>query len=386
MTSFHMTVQSQEIVFETGALEKLSALVEERGWKRLFLCTTSHLRQNGHMNKVEDLLGEYLVAAYDEVEPHVPDHQLAVALARAEEADIDAVIGLGGGSPIGMAKAVSHELETKLGNPKPGEISLPTQQARIPCIAIPTTYAGSEMTPVYGVTRIQKDGSALKETVRDARVTPRLVLYDPELTLNLPETLTSTTGINALAHCIEAIYSRTRNPISTSLALRGIHYIWHSLLQCATDAKDIQARTRMMIGAHLAGAALASVEMGLHHGICHVLGGTAGVPHGAANSIVLPHAMRFNADVLSGELALVAEALGLGTNNASEQDLALQASDAVFDLIAKLNVPQQLRDVGVKESLLPNLAEIIIKNNTVRNNPKPLKGKKEALDLLRAAW
>ena len=166
------------------------------------------------------------------------------------------------------------------------------------------------MTPVYGVTR-HSDGSSRKVTVTDPRVTPKLTIYDPQLTLKLSPEMTASTGINALAHCVEAVYSITRNPLSTAAALGGARRIASALPQCFARGDDLEARTEMLIGSYLAGAALSNVAMGLHHGLCHVLGGTAGVPHGIANAIMLPHVMRFNVDATASQLAELAGAMGL---------------------------------------------------------------------------
>jgi alcohol dehydrogenase class IV len=242
------------------------------------------------------------------------------------------------------------------------------------------------MTPVYGVTLAQADGSTRKVTVREEKVTPRVALYDPELTLTLPPSLTASTGINALAHCIEAVYSRSRNPLSTSAALRGIHHISRALPRCYSDGGELEARTEMLLGAHLGGVSLASVSMGLHHGTGHVLGGTAGVPHGVANCIVLPHAIRFNASAVAPQLALVAEAMGIKRAGRDDEAMALALADEVHALIAQLAQPQSLREAGVPRDLLPRLAGEILQSSAVRNNPKPLASVTEALGYLEVMW
>src|SRR5207245_10129834 len=160
---------------------------------------------------VEVVIGKRLVVTYDHVQPHVPDFQVVEATALAHENEVDAVIGLGGGSAIGMAKAVSLSLEERRKG-RPARAAFPTDQPLVPVVAIPTTYAGSEMTPTYGVTHLE-NGLARKVTVTDAKVTPKLTIYDPVLTLKLSPVMTASTGINALAHCIEALYSLTRNPL-----------------------------------------------------------------------------------------------------------------------------------------------------------------------------
>ena len=385
MSEFHYIAFAQEIIFGPGALARLSDAVDRFGWRRLMLCTTGSARRGGRVAQIEAALGERLVATYDRVQPHVPDFQLAEALVLAVKHEVDVVIGLGGGSPIGMAKAVASALEEKRTG-RPARAAFPTDQPLVPVVAIPTTYAGSEMTAVYGVTHQQADGSSRKVTVADPKVAPKLVIYDPQLTLDLPPEMTAATGINALAHCIEALYSVTRHPLSTAAAVSGVRHIVNALPRCYNAGHDIEARTEMLMGAHLAGAALASVAMGLHHGLCHVLGGTAGVPHGVANSIVLPHAMRFNADATAPQLAPAAEAMGIAPNGRSPKAAVEAAAQKVYDLVGAMHLPQHLRDAGVKEADLPHLAQLAFQSRTVQNNPKPITDPAQIEALLRAAW
>src|SRR6266436_6074936 len=269
MDEFRYTSYAQEIIFGAGSLARLGEAVERFSWRRLMLCSTGSQRRNGHIGAIENVLGERLMASYESIASHVPDVQVAEASALAYESEIDAVIGLGGGSSIGMAKAVSLAVEEKRSG-RPARAAIPTEQPLVAVVAIPTTYAGSEMTPTYGITH-HEHGSTRKITVTDAKVTPKLVIYDPILTLDL--------------------------------------------------------RTEMLMGAFLAGTALAHVAMALHHGLCHVLGGTAGVPHGVANSIILPHAMRFNLGAAASELAQAAEAMGIARAGKSDESAAEEAID-----------------------------------------------------------
>jgi maleylacetate reductase len=324
------------------------------------------MRAGKWVEKIESILGDKLVAVFDHVRPHVQDVQVQQALALAKETDAGAIIGMGGGSPIGVAKALGFELHH-------------------PIIAIPTTYAGSEMTPVYGITHTDEDPPR-KVTVNDPKITPRLVIYDPELTLDLPPELTASTGINALAHCIEALYSKTRNPLSSAAAIEGVQHIHNALFRCFQDGKNIEARSEMLLGSHLAGFSLASVSMGLHHGLCHILGGTAKVPHGIANSIILPHAIRFNADATAAQLVPAAEAMGISSNGVGPEGVIETMGERVSELIGSMNLPQRLREAGVAESDLPRLAEIAFANRTVQNNPKPIASVEQLEQLLRDAW
>jgi maleylacetate reductase len=382
MTEFSYISAAQQVIFGAGALTHLGEAVERFGWQRLMLCTIPRFQISGLVARLENILGRRLVVSYAQVQPHVLQNQVEAALALAAEHKVDAVIGLGGGSPIGMAKAVSLALEAQRTR-QPARASFPTDQPLVPVIAIPTTYAGSEMTSIYGVTQVI-DGVTRKATVTDAKVTPKLTLYDPELTLALPPQMTASSGVNALAHCIEAVYSITRNPLSTAAALQGIGYITQALPPAVANGDDIGARTTLLLGAYLAATAIATAKIGLHHGLCHVLGGTAGVPHGIANSIMLPHVMRFNADATASELTAVARAMGLA--GASEAELAEKAAQAVYGLISQIGLPQRLREAGVAEADLPRLAQLALKSQAVQNNPKPITDAAQIEAVFRTAW
>lgn len=384
MNEFHYIGYAQEVIFGAGSLARLSEAVDRFHLRHLMLCVSNSARRSGHVSSIEAALGDRLVAIYDHVQPHVPDFQVAEATALAAERQVDAIIGLGGGSPIGMAKAVSQALEEKRTR-HPVRASFPTDQPLVPVVAIPTTYAGSEMTAVYGITH-HADGSARKITVTDPKITPKLVIYDPQLTLDLPPELTASSGINALAHCVEAVYSITRHPLSTAAALSGAQHIVHALQRCHSNGDDIEARTEMLIGSHLAAVSLCNVTMGLHHGLCHALGGTAGVPHGIANVIVLPHAMRFNLDVTAPQLAKIAEAFGLPINDRNAEAAAEAAAQRIDDLIGQMNLPQHLREVGVSRTDLPQLAQVALQSRAVQSNPKPIRDAVQIEALLEAMW
>lgn len=384
MNEFRYTSYAQEIIFGPSSLAHLSEAVERFHWRRLMLCSTGTLRRDGTIAQIEEVLDNRLVVVYAHVQPHVPDFQVDEATAIASENEVDAVIGLGGGSPIGMAKAISLALEEKRSG-RPARAAFPTDQPLVPVVAIPTTYAGSEMTPTYGVTR-HENGATRKITVTDVKVTPKLTIYDPVLTLNLSPTMTASTGINALAHCIEALYSITRNPLSTAAAISGVHAITSALPRCYAAGDDLEARSEMLMGAYLAGTALASVTMALHHGLCHVLGGTAGVPHGMANAIILPHAMRFNLDATAHQLAPAAAAMGISLEGKSAEAAVEEAVQRIYGLIGNMNLPQHLRDVGVQQVDLPQLAQIALQSRAVQSNPRPISSAEEIEALLRAAW
>jgi alcohol dehydrogenase class IV len=193
-----------------------------------------------------------------------------------------------------------------------------------------------------------------------------------------------------LAHCVEALYSITRNPLSTSASLSGMRSIYAALPLCYADGNDLEARTEMLVGAFLAGSALSHVTMALHHGLCHILGGTAGVPHGVANSIILPHAMRFNLDATAIQLAQAAEAMGIERDKSgpyiSDEAAAEEVVERIYEFIGQMKLPQHLRDVGVKEADLPYLAQLALQSRAVKSNPKPITDAVQIEALLQAAW
>ena len=371
MSAFQLTNHAQTIIFGAGSVAQLGDAVTQAGWRRVMLCTTPSFRARGHLAPIEAALGERLAITFEDVQPHVPALQVADAVALADQYQVDAVLGLGGGSAIGTAKAVSAALQSAT--------------PRVAVIAIPTTYAGSEMTPVFGVTE-REDGGTRKVTRTDASVTPRLVVYDPLLTLDLPPHMTAGTGINAVAHCVEALYSIARNPLASAAAYGGLRAISHALLRCYAHGDDVAARDEMLGGAFLAGTALAHVAMGLHHGICHIIGGTTGVAHGDANSVMLPHVMRFHAQKIAPQLAEAAVAMGVIATGQSDEALAEAAARHVADWVAAMHLPSHLRELGIEQRQLPDLARLAFASRTVQNDSRPIGDVAEIEALLREAW
>ena len=245
-------------------------------------------------------------------------------------------------------------------------------------VAIPTTYAGSEMTPVVGIT-FRAEGHKL--VLRDLAVLPRLAIYDPEVTLDLSPELTASTGMNAFAHCVEACYARDLNPVVRPVALEGLRHIARSLPLCVAAGDDIEAREDLLLGAYLAGFSIANATMALHHGLCHVLGGRTGIAHGVVNAILLPHVMAFNADAVPDAMSAIADAMDAG---ARTRDIGA-APRAVAALVATLPVPKRLREAGVSEDMLASLAAEAAANQTIKANPKPVT-EADLAQLLRSAW
>src|SRR5947199_4015209 len=363
------TLNAPRVLFGRGAVDRVGAEADALGQRVLFVCTPS-LKSSTHAARVRASLGSRLVVEFAEVAPHVPRESVEAARALAAEKQADVVVAMGGGSAIGVGKGIA------LGTPHPDP---PPQGGRGPkLIAIPTTYAGSEMTPVVGIT---DRAEGRKRVQRDPAVLPRLAIYDPEATLDLPAGLTASTGMNALAHCVEACYARDVNPAVTPVALEGVRHIARSLPLCVAAGDDIGAREDLLLGAYLAGFSIANAAMALHHGLCHVLGGRTGIAHGVLNAILLPHVMTFNAEAVPDAMSAIADAMDAG---ARTRDIGA-APRAVAALVATFPLPKRLRDAGVAEDMLGSLAAEAAANPTVKANPKPVT-EADLVQLLRSAW
>lgn len=343
------------MLFGAGTVSEVGKEARQLGGRAFFVCSPS-LAASPHAARIREALGPLLVTEFTGVAAHVPVDAVRSAEAQATLHQADLVVALGGGSAIGIGKAIVYSAGSNL-----------------PLVAIPTTYAGSEMTPVLGTTDM---ALRQKRTVRDPRVLPRVVVYDVEVTLDLPPSITASTGINALAHCVEAAYSTSTSPLILPLALDAAGRIARALPPCVADGTDRDARHGMLVAAFVAGFCLAHAGMALHHGICHSLGGMLGLAHGIANAIMLPHVMRYNADAVAPALVRVGRAMGIETD----------AADGVFDLVASLGLPQRLRDVGVAEDDLAGVAADAMHSPAVRANPKPISDSGQLLAVLRSAW
>jgi len=233
---------------------------------------------------------------------------------------------------------------------------------------VPTTYAGSEMTPIWGITEAE-----VKRTGRDQRVLPVSVIYDPELTLTLPAALTATSGINAMAHAVEGLYAPDASPIISLMAEEGVRALAAALPLLVRDGADLHARGEAQYGAWLCGAVLGATTMSLHHKLCHTLGGTLGLPHAQTHTVVLPHALAYNAVAAPESMAALSRALGGDTEPAL----------ALWNLAGALGAPRSLAELGMTEADIDRVTGLAIDKPYA--NPRPVT-RAGIADLLRAAW
>ena len=308
IAAFTHDVLPQRVVFAAGALARLGEETERLGLSRaLVVATPGSGERLGQ--KILEALGARAAGLHAQAVIHVPKAIAEAGLAAARGAKADGLVAAGGGSAIGLAKAIARE-------------------TGMPIIAIPTTYSGSETTSIFGIT----DG-ARKVTGRDAKVMPRTIIYDPELTLGLPAAVSAASGMNAIAHCVESFWADGRTPVTLALASEAMRRFAQNLPAVVANGADRDARGECLIAAWLSGTVL-SVSNGLQHKLAHVLGGL-GLPHAEAHAVILPHVTRFNLAAAPEAKARLAEALGSGDPAAS-----------VAAMLKQFPIPQRLRDIG----------------------------------------
>jgi alcohol dehydrogenase class IV/protocatechuate 3,4-dioxygenase beta subunit len=316
MRSFVYSSHPGRVVFGAGTLRQLPDEVQRLGGGRILL-----LGRGGPAEAARRHLGPAAVAQFTGAAMHTPVEVTEQALAVLREHGADCLVSVGGGSTTGLAKALSV-------------------RTGLPHVAVPTTYAGSEVTPVLGETE-----NGAKTTRSAPEILPETVVYDVELTLGLPVPISVTSGVNAMAHAVEALYSPTANPVVDGFARQAIAAMAGALPRIAQDPSDVDARAEALTAAWLAGMCLAGVGMGLHHKLCHLLGGTFDLPHAQTHTVVLPHAMAYNGPAAPDAMRQVAEALGTA-----------DAPAGMFDLITALHGPTALRELGIPEAELPRAA------------------------------
>ncbi len=257
----------------------------------------------------------------------------------AAGAGADGIVAVGGGSTIGLAKAIAVD-------------------SGVPVVAVPSTYSGSEMTPIYGITGTHK------RTARDLRALPRVVVYDPVLTVGLPPDVTAASGFNALAHGVEGLYAPGADPVSALYGEEAIRNLARALPDAVATPDDLDARGRALYGAYLAGRVLAIAGTALHHKLCHVLGGSFGLDHGQVNAVMLPYVVGFNTPVIPAVMARVAVALGGPSDPAS-------AARLLFDLRERVGAPASLAAIGMPADGLDEAAERAVAA-VGSGNPQPV--------------
>jgi alcohol dehydrogenase class IV len=334
------------VVFGSGTLRRLPDELSHLGVTRALVLATP--RQKDLVADISEMIGARFAGVFTGAVMHTPVEVTEQAMEIVNDVRADGLVAIGGGSTTGLGKAIA--LRTDL-----------------PQIVLPTSYAGSEMTPVVGQT-----SGGIKTTQSSAKILPETVIYDVDLTLTMPAGLSATSGINAIAHAVEALYARDRNPLISVVAQESIRTLAQALPRICAQPSDRAARTDALHGAWLSGICLGAVGMALHHKLCHTLGGSFNLPHAETHTVILPHAIAYNAPAAPDAMTRIAAALGV-----HDPALGLQ------DLARKLAVPTSLREIGMPESGIDHAADLAVKNPYW--NPRPVE--REAIRALIArAW
>jgi maleylacetate reductase len=346
MKEFVYEALPSKVLFGWGTVSRTAAEVRALGCSRALVLSTPGQRADA--KRLGAMLGPHLAGVFSEAAMHTPVTVTERAMAEVDRLGADCTVAIGGGSTIGLGKAIA--LRTAL-----------------PQVVVPTTYAGSEMTPVLGET-----AHGEKTTQRTMKVLPETVLYDVELTLSLPGPLSATSGVNAMAHAVEALYAANANPVTSMMAEESIRLLAHALPVIVQNPRDATARTDALQGSWLAGICLATAGMALHHKLCHVLGGSFGLPHAPTHTVVLPHVIGYNAAAAPQAMARVARALG-----------SRDAAAGMYGLVERLGVERSLAALGMPEPGIDRAAEIAVR----QPYPNPAKLDYDRIrDMLAAAW
>jgi alcohol dehydrogenase class IV len=341
------TAATKQIVrFGAGIRAELGAEIEALGCARALILSTPH--QSDMALDLATKINGVAAGVFARAAMHTPTDVTEDALRHASEIDVDCLVAVGGGSTTGLAKAMA--LRTDL-----------------PQIIIPTTYAGSEATPILGQTE-----NGIKTTLTDVKVLPEVILYDPELVVSLPAEMTVTSGLNAMAHAAEALYAKDRSGETTTLALEGLEAFARGLPQVMSDPSVVGAREDTLRGAYACGAVLGRVGMALHHKLCHTLGGSFNLPHAETHAVILPHAVAFNEAAVPEALAPIQRLLG-----------GASAGQALWDFAASLGAPMSLQSLGMTEADIDRAAEIALSKPYW--NPREIT-KDGIRALLQSAW
>ncbi|KAI8674331.1 Fe-ADH domain-containing protein [Fusarium keratoplasticum] len=348
MSTFEYVGGAYRVLFGRGTIQQLPSALEKLNAKAVMILSTP--QQVDEAGRIKSLIGQSAVAVFSEATMHTPISVTEKAVRVAKEKMVDSIVSIGGGSTIGLGKAISV-------------------RTGLPHLCVPTTYAGSEMTPILGET-----DQGRKVTRRDARILPESVVYDIDLTRSLPVRLSVYSGINAIAHAVEALYASNTNPIIDLMAVEGIRNLAKALPVLREDDQNDDARYEALYGAWLCGICLGSVNMGLHHKLCHTLGGTFNLPHAETHVTVLPHALAFNAPAVPGPMAKIASAL---------PDSGGDAVRGMTSLYRRLKIDSSLRGYGMPERGIDKAADLVMSNPY--KNPRPLE-RRAIRELIRRAW
>ena len=378
---------TRSVIHEPGAAKNLAALCQERQAKSVFLVTDAGIVKAGLLDHIRPGFSQAGLAlgVFSEVEADPSDRTVMTAVTQAKAQNADLIIGFGGGSSMDVAKLVALLASENCLQTLPEIYGVGLARGeRLPLIQVPTTAGtGSEVTPIAIVTT----GETTKSGIVSPIMLPDLALLDAELTLGLPPQVTAATGIDAMVHAIESFTSKIKkNPISDMLAIEALKLLSGSIVTAVTQGSNIEARSRMLLGAMLAGQAFANAPVAAVHALAYPLGGHFHIPHGLSNSLVLPHVLKFNAPSAASDYARLAPHILMRSVTGSDQEVTAELITGLEKLIATVGLPHRLRDMHIPEDFLPTLAaDALLQQRLLVNNPREM-SETEALEIYQAAY
>ncbi len=371
------------LVFGINSVRDVGAEVDQLKCSRAFIVTDKGLVEAGLAEKVEKALGSRYAGTFDGVPQDSGYHIVNDAAEVAREHGADCLISVGGGSVIDTAKGMAI-IVSEGGNLQDYQGFQMLTHPITPHIVIPTTAGtGSEVTYAFVIKDWEKNQKLL---YGDDYLIPNTAILDPVMTQTMPQKVTAMTGMDALTHAIEAIHALQAEPISDTMAYGAIRMIMENLPICVENGDDLVARGQQQIAATMAGIAFSNAQVGLVHAMAHCVGALFKVPHGMANSILLPHVMMFNMDEAADRYALVADAMGVKEKGMSDEEATGAAVDAIFELTRKIGLPQSLREVGVEEEGLMEASEMSLCDGSVVYNPKMVFEAEQVMEVYRKAF
>ncbi|MBF0509545.1 MAG: iron-containing alcohol dehydrogenase [Deltaproteobacteria bacterium] len=375
LTDFFQFHAPTKIVYGPGLARDLEAELNDLKARRIFVITDSHVQQMDFYQATIDGInrtGARVVGVFSDVPANSGLKTVKQGSALGAELKADSILAIGGGSVIDTAKGVNAEMSLAgdLMTDFCGTHTMP--HPLNPLIVIPTTAGtGSEVTLVAV---IMNEEEKTKMAFVDRYLVPNLAVLDPEVTLSMPPYLTASTGMDAMAHAVEAYLGVDASPYSDALALQAMVMIRDNIVRACQDGQNIKARGNMLVAGNLAGVAFSHSMVGVGHGMAHSCGGLCGVPHGVANHILLPYAMRYNLDACEDRLGVLARLFFIKGTGLTGRELAEKAIDAIFELQRELagvaGMPVRLSQVGVKEEDLPDIATATLSDGTCIYNPR----------------
>jgi len=377
------------VIHAPGAVDRLGAEVQALGCRRVMVVCGGSTRRSKLFAQALASLGELTVCIMDKVVEHSSTTLVTQAAALAYEHQIDGVVAIGGGSSSDTAKGVAILLAEGAPIQRHASVFIapdrftptPLHQPKVPVISIPTTLSAAEVTPGLGL----RDEQGHKLLFWDVKLASRLIILDPQATLEVPTRVMATTGMNGFAHCVEGLYSRLRNPVAEALAIHGIRMFRRYLPAMVRQPDDVDARAGALSAAHLSGMVISTARVGIHHAMCHCLGARGGLPHGVANSIMLPHALDYNLEAATSALVLLAQAMDCPMSG-SDLEIAAAGIDAVRQFQRDVQVPTRLRDTNLDRALLPSIANDTLMDRGVYFNPRRTESSAPIFELLEKAW